>query len=69
MAFLNGFGVLFWIGLIVFIAGRFHWLLRDKTHEGDFPTRLSSGVRFGSVGVTLILWAIDLGIKVAAARR
>jgi hypothetical protein len=63
MRFINGFGTLFWLGLIVFVAGRFHWLFRDRSADGDFATRASNCVRFGSVLVTIALWSVDLCIK------
>jgi hypothetical protein len=58
--------VFFWLGLIVLLVGRFHWLFREKSERGNFPTPLSSWVRFGSLAVTLILWAADLCMQVSS---
>jgi len=54
---------LFLTGLLVFIAGRFHFLLRRHTNEGSFSTTASNCLRWDSILLTIFLWTADLIVK------
>ena len=57
------FTPLFLTGLLVFIAGRFHFLLRRHTNEASFSTTASNLLRFGSILLTIALWTADIILK------
>jgi hypothetical protein len=48
--------VLFAVGLVIFSIGRCHFLFREVSSSGNFPTTLSFWLRFGSVIVAGLFW-------------
>lgn len=62
---MSAWHVIWLCGLAVLIAGRFHFLFRESTPEGyNLPTRTSNWLRFGSLYLTIVLWAVALVLKV-----
>ncbi len=59
--------VLFAVGILVLILGRFHFLFREVTPAGNFPTNLSSWMRLGSIVIAgIFLWGAVITLIVVS---